>query len=76
MDVSQLSRVAVVAKLLDIKRSTIKSAIERGEIAAHESACGLPMVRLSDVEAWASVTRKRGPKPLNSKPARKRRKGG
>lgn len=63
MDVAKLYRIAVAARDVGVQRSTLKSAIDRGEVAVFESACGLPMVRLADVVQWAAQERSRGPKP-------------
>ena len=66
MDAAKLSRIAHAADAAGIARTTLLSAVERGEVRIYRTACGLPLVRQEDVSAWALVERKRGPKPAAS----------
>lgn len=63
MNPSEYYRIGIAAELTGVKRTTIASAIERGELPAEVLGCTLPVVRLEDVKAWGKVKRKRGPKP-------------
>ena len=65
MDVAKLTRIAVAAESAGVNRSTLKSAVERGEVKSYRSACGLPMILMADVMAWAKAPRQPGPKPAN-----------
>lgn len=71
MEPRKLYRIASAAKRTGVARSTIKSAVERGEIKSFKTGCGLPLVALTDVYRWygKSNERKRGPKPAPTKKA-------
>lgn len=60
---SKYYRVGIAAELCGVPRTTLASAVERNELPVAMTGCTLPLVRLSDVKAWAKQTRKRGPKP-------------
>lgn len=66
MKTKELYRIAVACQEVGLARSTVRSAIERGEIKAHQTGCGLPLVSLHDVRLWAarSHERKVGRPPL------------
>lgn len=69
-DVADLVTPAGGAALLGLSRTTINSAIDRGELAAYSTACGsVRLILLSDLKRWASQTRKPGPKPTRSQSA-------
>lgn len=63
MEVSKSYRVGKAAEKAGVLRTTVLAAIKRGEIPCDKTACGLPMVALSDVKRWAKQERKTGPKP-------------
>lgn len=60
MKTSQLYRIAVACETLGLKRGTVRSAIDRGEIPVETTGCGLPLVRLEDLRKWAAKDRKVG----------------
>lgn len=64
METSKLYRVAIAAAETGVNRTTLLSAIERGEIPSETTGCGLPLVTLAEVRKWAAHAgkRKRGPK--------------
>lgn len=76
MEISEYYRVSVAAEHCDVRRSTLLSAIERGELPAKALGCGLPIVRLADVEVWKAQPRQPGPKPKKKPKAAKRRRKG
>lgn len=65
MDAKKLTRIAIAAQAAGINRSTLKSAVERGDLPVYQTACGLPLVVQADVEKWAKQERQRGPKPAS-----------
>lgn len=64
IQLNKLYRLSNAARECGIARSTLESAILRGEIPPHYTACGLPLVKLADVEKFrkAAGTRRTGPK--------------
>lgn len=63
IDPKKYYRVAVAAVECGVNRTTLLSAVARGDIPTVELGCALPLVKLADVKRWASEERKRGPKP-------------
>jgi excisionase family DNA binding protein len=63
MEPSKYYRVAIAAELAGVKRTTLVSAIERGEVPAEILGCTLLVVKLTDVRKWAKQERKPGRKP-------------
>ena len=64
MNTEKIDTVSAVSKLAGCPRSTIQSAIGRGEIATSRLAGGAVVVSVDDVRAWMSDTERRpGPKP-------------
>lgn len=56
------------ARHLAVHHTTIKAAVERGELTPIVSADGLvALIPLEQVDAWGSAERKRGPKPKADK---------
>ncbi len=66
MDAQKLTRIAIAAQVAGVNRSTLKSAVERGDLPSYLTACGLPLVVQADVNKWAKQERQRGPKPANA----------
>lgn len=60
MQVDALYRLAAAAELCGVSRTTLLSAIAREELPVARTGCGLPLVRLADVTAWAKTPRKLG----------------
>jgi predicted site-specific integrase-resolvase len=50
---SEYGPVATVAESLGIARTTLKSAVERGEIESRELSGGSRIVRVKDAQRWA-----------------------
>ncbi len=65
MNVKNLFRIGIVAKKTGVPRTSIMTAIDRGEIAVYHSACKLPMVTLADVQKWGKEERPMGRPPKN-----------
>jgi len=65
IDPTEYATVTGAARELGLVRTTLLSAIARGEVEPVTLADGMRIVRLDDVNAWAKVIRKRGPKPGN-----------
>lgn len=65
MRVSESCGLKYAAHKTGVARTTIQSAVERGEIPSEKDMGGVPHVRLADVEAWNAKAgeRRRGPKP-------------
>ena len=60
-------RITLVAKELGIPRTTLISAVDRGEISGALTACGLILIDPHSAEKWAKdSTRRTGPKTANS----------
>jgi hypothetical protein len=59
-DDSVLWRVKYAAQEVSIPRTTIDSAIERGELDCYYTACGLPLVLIEDVREWKDKFGERG----------------
>lgn len=53
----QLYRITRAAESCGLPRSTLESALQRGEIPTHYTACGLPLVLLADVRHWQQQRR-------------------
>lgn len=66
METNKLYRVTMACKKLGIHRTTVNSAIERGEVETHQTACGLPLVTLAELKRWNKRERKLGRKPNES----------
>ena len=62
MSVSPLYRLSIAAAECDVSLGTLRSAIQRGEIAVSHTAGGLPLVRLADVLQWKPQPRRPGPR--------------
>lgn len=60
MDVKHLMRVGMAANKIGVNRTTLFEAVTRGDIRSFNSACGLPMVLLSDCQKWAEKPYSRG----------------
>ena len=60
MDVEHYDTVAAVAAITETPRSTIRSAIERGEIRTKNLAGGTVVVSVEQVRAWKQVERRPG----------------
>lgn len=52
-EVTQLWKLASLATKLNIPRTTLASAVTRGEIPHWRTACGTILVREDDVRDWA-----------------------
>jgi hypothetical protein len=65
MNCGQLYRITFAAEELGLRRSTLATAIARGEIRVYQTACGLPLVTLADVREWTTHERKVG-RPKNT----------
>lgn len=59
---NHLCRISFVARETGQPYTSVTNAIDRGEIAAFRTCCGLRLVRLADAKKWAGQTRKRGPR--------------
>ena len=57
MKPASLYRVAIAAKKCGIARSSLVSAVARGEVAVEHTGCGLPLVTLQAVRAWKQAER-------------------
>ena len=68
--INSLFRLKIAAERCKVKRTTLLSAIDRGEVPTENTGCGLPLVRLADVRKWAKKDR-----PVGRKPAARRAKG-
>ena len=68
--VSQLWRPTLAAQEVGIARSTIYSAMEEGSIPIAQTACGLMLVSLEDVQHYADNRPRRGPKKQTDKEAK------
>lgn len=60
MDAAKLYRVAHAAQACDVNRSTLVTAVRAGQCPSVATGCGLPLVTLADVRAWAKVDRRPG----------------
>jgi excisionase family DNA binding protein len=58
--ISDLWRLSAIAHATGIPRTTLRAAVERGEIPYWTTACGTALVRQQDVRDWAT----RGPDRL------------
>ena len=67
----RLYSVTAAAQTCGLRRTTIRSAIERGDLVAHRTGCGVPLVQIEDVVAWAATSRPRG-RPPRKQPTRGR----
>lgn len=63
IEACEYCRIAFAAQEAGVKRTTLLSAVNRGDIEVVEMGCRLPLVRLADVKRWAAEERQRGPKP-------------
>lgn len=60
-------RIALVAEELGVPRTTLISAMDRGEIKGAETACGLPLIDPEDAARWAADdSRRPGRKPAKA----------
>lgn len=60
-------RIALVAKELDVPRTTLISAVDRGEIDGAVTACGLVLIDPDSAIKWAAdESRRPGRKPAAS----------
>ena len=57
-DVSQLYRVASIAKKFGVSRDTLKAHVSRGNVPFVRTACGLVLVTEASVQAW--IERQKG----------------
>ena len=61
-------RIGLVARELGVPRTTLISAVARGEIDGAVTACGLPLIDPASAKRWAAdETRKPGRKPAGAK---------
>jgi len=65
-DLDQWGAITTVAKDLEINRSTLRSAIKRGEIPVVTVYDGLQLVHAPSAAEWKEQDRKPGPKPKKS----------
>ena len=56
--------LAGASRLIGTPKQTIQSAAQRGESRTLSLARGAVVYPLEDVQRWAQVERKRGPKPV------------
>jgi len=69
MNTEKIDTVAAVSKLTGCPRSTIQSAIGRGEIDTGRLAGGAVVVSVADVQLWmADPDRRTGPKAATESP--------
>ena len=69
MNTEKIDTVAAVSKLTGCPRSTIQSAIGRGEIETGRLAGGAVVVSVEDVRRWQADTERRpGPKTAAAEP--------
>ena len=68
MDAAKYYRIAWAAEAEGIARTTLQSAVERGELPVVVTGCGVSLVTLADVRAWARVERRPGRKPKSLTP--------
>lgn len=58
-------RILRAAAEVGVPDQTLDSAVRRGDITAHVTTCGLPLVEIAEVRRWvaAADTRRPGRKP-------------
>jgi hypothetical protein len=54
---------SVVAEAVGLARTTLQSAIDRGDVQSVSLAGGTPIVSIESARAWSANRPKRGPKP-------------
>lgn len=59
--VDQTVTLASAARIAGVARSTIISAVKRGELTPHHTACDSRLLLLADVERWAAAASTRRP---------------
>ena len=59
MNVNQLYRLAIAARMAKVAETTVKSAADRGEIMVHATACGHRLVTLAEITRWKHDTKRR-----------------
>ena len=62
-EVSACISIRKAAAAVGVVHGTLRAAIKRHELAAHELADGTPVLVLADVEEWASADRRGAGRP-------------
>ena len=64
--IKTLYTLTAAAAECGIKRTTLASGMERGEIKEYNTGCGLRLVKLAEARKWAAAAGKRSPgRPRN-----------
>lgn len=67
MDVKELYRLAIAARIVKVAETTVKSAADRGELVVHTTACGHRLVTIEEITRWLhDGKRRRRGRPVNT----------
>ena len=67
MEVNQLYRLAIAARMVKVAETTVRSAADRGELVVHTTACGYRLVTLDEIARWKhDGKRRRRGRPVSS----------